>query len=116
MSVTFDHPLTQVSVFPYTGVRVPVKPVVTGASGEYVVGTFGLSVGYQLYLRGGQRSGRIVQGARYFALGKDARTGEELHTHVLVAVSAGPELHFSYVQTIHVPISHVQPAYETVPA
>jgi hypothetical protein len=115
MSVTFTTQLTGVSVYPYLGVPILVKPVITGATAEYVVGTFLASVGYQLYVSGGERPGTLTRGAAYYAVGTDAQGGGQVVTHFMYAEDIGANPHFGYVQTLGVHADAPQPDYEEAP-
>lgn len=126
MSVTFIYNVQDVNVYPYTGIPIPVKPVVTGAAGQYVVGTFLSSVGYQLYIAGGQQPGKLVPGATYYATATVVSTqppftitDPQIQTHVLrFEGTQDGKLHFGYVHTLGVPEATAQPEYEeaAVPA
>lgn len=115
MSVTFTTQLTAVNVYPYTGLTLPVQPVITGASAEYVVGTFLNSVGYQLYVSGGQRPGTLTRGAAYYAVGTDARSGDQVATHFMYAEDIGANPHFGFVHSIGVSPDAPAPQYEESP-
>ena len=121
MSVTFIYNVVDVDVFPYIGAPIVVKPVVTGASGQYVVGTFGPSVGYQLDIQGGQEVGELTLGAPYFATATITSTqppypitDPHLETHVVryQGKNAAGQLHFGYVQTIGDHSDAPTPEYE----
>ena len=121
MSVTFIYNVTDVSVFPYIGAPIVVKPVITGASGQYVVGTFGPSVGYQLYISGGEQVGELTLGAPYFATATITSTqpaypvtDPNLETHVVrfQGKNAEGQWHFGFVQTIGDHSDAPTPAYE----
>lgn len=120
MSVTFIYNVTDVTVFPYIGAPIVVKPVVTNGSGQYVVGTFGPSVGYQLYISGDQ-VGELTLGAPYFATATVTSTqppypitDPNLETHVVRFQGKNTEgqWHFGFVQTIGDHSDAPTPAYE----
>lgn len=120
MSVTFIYNVIDVNVYPYIPAPIVVKPVVTGAAGQYVVGTFGPSVGYQLYIDGGQQPGKLVPGATYYATATVTSTqppypitDPQITTHFVIyqGIQDG-KMHFGLVQTLGVPQGTAQPEYE----
>ena len=107
MSVTFIYNVSNVNVYPYINAPIVVQPVITGAAGKYVVGTFGPSVGYQLYIDGGESHGNLTPGAAYYATATiDSTqppfpvTDPSLETHVVhFEGKTEGQLHFGFVQT-----------------
>jgi hypothetical protein len=126
MSVTFIFNVTDVNVYPYVPRDEPivVGPVVTGAQGQYVVGTFGPSVGYQLYISGGEQPGKLTKGASYYATAKITSTqppypitNPDLETHVVhFQGTEDGKLHFGFVQTFGRHENAPEPEYEEVGA
>lgn len=125
MSVTFIYNVTDVNVYPYIDQPILVKPVVTGASGQYVVGTFGPSVGYQLYISGGEQTGALTPGAAYYATATITSTqppypitDPDLETHVVHFEGRDPEgrLHFGFVQSFARNAAAPAPEYEAAGA
>lgn len=120
MSVTFTYDVTDVNVYPYIDQPIIVKPVITGASGQYVVGTFGPSVGYQLYIAGGEQHGGLTPGAAYYATATITATqppypitDPNLETHVVhFQGTVDGKLHFGFVQTFARNAAAPAPAYE----
>lgn len=125
MSVTFIYNVTDVNVYPFIDAPIVVQPVITGASGQYVVGTFGPSVGYQLYISGGQQPGQLTPGAPYYATATITSTqppstidNPDLETHVVhfEGKNAEGQWHFGFVQTFGRHAHAPTPEYETADA
>jgi hypothetical protein len=124
MSVTFTFNVTDVNVYPFIDAPIVVKPVITGASGQYVVGTFGPSVGYQLYISGGEQPGHLTPGAPYYATANVTSTQppsvsvHELETHVVhfEGKNSDGQFHFGFVQTFGRHAHAPTPDYETADA
>jgi hypothetical protein len=121
MSVTFIYNVVNVDVFPFIDTPIVVKPVITGAEGKYVVGTFGPSVGYQLYISGGEQHGELTLGAPYYATATVVSTqppftitDPQIETHVVhyEGRNAEGQQHFGFVSTFGRHPGAPEPAYE----
>ena len=87
---TFCQKLTDVNVYPYIPQLGPtvVPPVLTGAEGEYCVGSFLVYLNYNLDLTGGNRTGDLDVGATYYASGKN-EDGKIVLVHWMTCITAG---------------------------
>lgn len=94
------QPITDVSVYPYyPGIPIPVKPVLTGASGTYSVGTLITSAFYNMDLHGGKAEGTFRKGGTYYALATDA-SGKQFEAHWMYCTETGASPEFGLTRNL----------------
>lgn len=97
-----------VNVYPYIqwpphgGIGPVIPPVITGASGEYAVGTLTTHIFYNLNLEGGNHNGKLTIHGQYTATGQ-YENGQYFHTTWLYCTEAGDKPEFGRTVSVYTP-------------